>query len=130
MAEYKSLTEKITLKENFTNLKRLVKGLHNMDKFYFPSNFSLHLVTVVSRYIGLYLSAYVLDALMAQEAFGVIFRNVAIVLVHGLREQAEYRQQAGAVRQVLQSAGTENAGYGLLQAVGEGMQGIKGEDPE
>ncbi len=104
MAEYKSLTEKITLKENFTNLKRLVKVLHNMDKFYFPSNFSLHLVTVVSRYIGLYLSAYVLDALMAQEAFGVIFRNVAIVLgvIFALNRYTDYVNKRNiASRQVL-----------------------------
>lgn len=80
MADNKSLTEKASLKENLNDLKRIVKVLHGMDKYYFPTNFSLHLVTVVSRYIALFLSAYILDALAAQEAFGVIFRNVAIVL--------------------------------------------------
>ena len=80
MAEGKKLTDKASLKENLRDLKRVVKVLHGMDKYYFPTNFSLHLVTVVSRYIGLFLSAYILDALAAKEPFEILFRNVAIAV--------------------------------------------------
>ena len=80
MKENKKLTEKASLKENLNDLKRVVKVLHGIDKYYFPTNFSLHLVTVVNRYIGLFLSAYILDALAAGETFGTVFRNVAIAV--------------------------------------------------
>lgn len=80
MAENKKLTDKASLRENLRDLKRVVKVLHGIDKYYFITNFSLHLMTVVSRYIELFLSAYILDALSAKVAFGVVFRNVGIAV--------------------------------------------------
>ena len=78
MEDNKKVTDKASLKENLRDLKRIVKVMHGIDKYYFPTNFSLHLVVVVTRYIGLFLSAYIIDALSAGETFGVIFRNVLI----------------------------------------------------
>lgn len=80
MEDKKKLTDKASLKENLHDLKRIIKVLHGMDKYFFPTNFILHLVNVVSRYIALLLSAYILDALTAKEPFEVIFRNVAIAV--------------------------------------------------
>lgn len=80
MEDKKKLTDKASLKENLHDLKRIVKVVHDMDKYYFPTNFMLHLVNVVSRYIALFLSAYIVDALTAKEPFEVIFRNVAIAV--------------------------------------------------
>lgn len=76
----RNLTDKASLKENLNDLKAIVKVLHGIDKYYLPTNFSFHLVVVVSRYIGLFLSAYIMDALASGETFGVIFRNVAIAI--------------------------------------------------
>ncbi len=76
----RNLTDKASLKENLNDLKAIVKVLHGIDKYYLPTNFSLHLVVVVNRYIGLFLSAYILDALAAGETFGGIFLNVAIAV--------------------------------------------------
>ncbi len=76
----RNLTDKASLKENLNDLKAIVKVLHGIDKYYLPTNFSLHLVVVVSRYIGLFLSAYIMDALASGETFGVIFRYVAIAV--------------------------------------------------
>lgn len=76
----RNLTDKASLKENLNDLKAIVKVLHGIDKYYLPTNFSLHLVVVVNRYIGLFLSAYILDALAAGETFGGIFLNVAIAI--------------------------------------------------
>lgn len=76
----RNLTDKASLKENLNDLKAIVKVLHGIDKYYLPTNFSFHLVVVVSRYIGLFLSAYIMDALASGETFGVIFRYVAIAV--------------------------------------------------
>lgn len=75
------LDSKLPLREHLKNAKRLMGMIHELDRYYIPLYFVVHLLHVIRTYAALFLSAYILDALSAGEQFKGIFCNTAILAI-------------------------------------------------
>lgn len=81
------LLQKLSFKEHLNNIKKILQVVYRMDKTYFLTSCIVHIINAAVPYIGLMLSAYVLDALSAQKEFAEIFRTalfccIAVFLLH------------------------------------------------
>ncbi|MDE6615738.1 MAG: ABC transporter ATP-binding protein/permease [Lachnospiraceae bacterium] len=63
------LTAKIPFREHIKNIKKILKIITGIDKWYFLFTSIVHIINVIVPYIQLILSAYILDAIIAQENF-------------------------------------------------------------
>ena len=75
-----NLTSKLPLREHLKNMKRILQVVAEMDKYYFFLTSIVHLINVIIPYIGLYLSAYVLDGIVG----GTSLRQMLIVIAVAL----------------------------------------------
>ncbi len=81
MAETKDLTEKQPLKQHIKNIKRILGAVKSLDKTYFATASIVHFINAAVPYIGLLLSAYILDALVEGKGFKEIFTIAAAATV-------------------------------------------------
>ena len=58
------LMGKLPLREHIRNMKKILKVVTDMDRWYFFFRFFVHLINVVVPYSQLMLSAYILDAIL------------------------------------------------------------------
>ncbi len=63
------LTAKIPFREHIKNIRKILKIITGIDKWYFLFTSIVHIINVIVPYIQLVLSAYILDAIIAQENF-------------------------------------------------------------
>lgn len=75
------LDSKLPVKEHLKNAKKLLGMIHELDKYYIPLYFIVHLLHVIRTYAALFLSAYILDALAAGIIFEKVFGNTAVFAV-------------------------------------------------
>ena len=78
------LTAKIPFMEHIKNIKKILKIIIDIDKWYFLFTSIVHIINVIKPYIQLVLSAYILDAIIAQKNFkevmSVITSTIFIIL--------------------------------------------------
>ena len=78
------LTAKIPFREHIKNIKKILKIIIDIDKWYFLFTSIVHIINVIEPYIQLVLSAYILDAIIAQKNFkevmSVITSTIFIIL--------------------------------------------------
>ncbi len=75
------LMGKLPLREHIRNMKKILRVVTDMDRWYFFFTSFVHLINVVVPYIQLILSAYILDAIMEKQDFHQVFSITALVLV-------------------------------------------------
>ncbi len=75
------LTSKLPIREHLRNAAKVLKKIHELDKYYFPLFFIVHLLHVVCNYMSVILTAYILDGLSEGKAFEEIFRFTAIFVI-------------------------------------------------
>jgi len=75
------LTTKIPLKEHIKNIKRIMKIITDIDKWYFFFTGIVHIINVVIPYIQLVLSAYILDSIIAKKDFKEVILVIACTLL-------------------------------------------------
>ncbi len=63
------LTAKIPFREHIKNIRKILKIITGIDKWYFLFTSIVHIINVIVPYIQLVLSAHILDAIIAQENF-------------------------------------------------------------
>lgn len=81
MAETKNLADKQPLKEHIKNIKKILAAVKSLDRTYFATATIVHLINAIVPYIGLLLSAYILDALCDGKEFKEIFTVAAATTV-------------------------------------------------
>ncbi len=75
------LMSKLPLREHIRNMKKIMKIVTDMDKWYFFFTSIVHIVNVCVPYIQLMLSAYLLDSIVEGRPFSDILFITAITLV-------------------------------------------------
>lgn len=75
------LTSKLPLKKHIHNIRKIMKIVRDMDKWYFFFTSIVHIINVLVPYIQLMLSAYILDSIEAKKEFAEVFFVTACTLV-------------------------------------------------
>jgi len=75
------LMSKLPVREHIQNMKKILKIVAGMDKWYFFFTSAVHIVNVCVPYIQLMLSAYLLDAIMEGRQFLDVILITALTLV-------------------------------------------------
>ena len=76
----KSMMDKLPLKENISNMRKILKLICDMDKFYFAWTSIVHIINVAIPYITLVLSAYILDSIGDGKGFKEIFVTICATM--------------------------------------------------
>lgn len=63
------LTSKLPLKKHIQNIKKIMKIVRDMDKWYFFFTSIVHIINILVPYIQLMLSAYILDSIERNQGF-------------------------------------------------------------
>ncbi len=77
----KDLTSKISLKEHFNNIKKILKVLHELDKYYFIVAIIFTTLHISISYISLILSAYILNSIEIGRNFKETFIMVFYIII-------------------------------------------------
>lgn len=75
------LLTKLPIREHMKNIKRILQVIQEMDKTYWSTACVVHILNILISYIGLMLSAYVLNALSAGTEFVTIMSVVLVAIV-------------------------------------------------
>ena len=75
------LMSKLPVREHIQNMKKIMKIVTDMDKWYFFFTSIVHVINVCVPYIQLMLSAYLLDAIVEGRQFPEVLLVVAFTLV-------------------------------------------------
>ncbi len=74
------LTTKIPLKEHIKNIRKILKIITDIDKWYFFFTSIVHIINVIIPYIQLVLSAYILDSVIAKKSFKEVLSVIIFTL--------------------------------------------------
>lgn len=74
-----NLTSKLPIREHIKNIKKLLKAVHDMEKYYFPTVCIVHIINVIVPYAELVLSAYILDSISQGRSFRELMPVIAVV---------------------------------------------------
>lgn len=81
MMEESKLLEKLSLKQHFGNIRRVMKLIASLDRSYVPWNAVSILLSAVISYGGMILSAYVLNRIAGEFVFAELFQKVILGVV-------------------------------------------------
>lgn len=74
------LMSKLPLREHVKNMKKILRVVADMDRWYFYFTSIVHIINVVIPYIQLILSAYILDSIVEKKGLKEVFWVTALVL--------------------------------------------------
>lgn len=75
------LMSKLPLREHVKNIKKILRVVADMDRWYFYFTSIVHIINVIVPYIQLMLSAYILDSIVERKGLKEVFFATALVLL-------------------------------------------------